>query len=87
MIFVRKDLCIGCGECVQSCPNDAISLFWGQAKIDHDKCDSCLICREVCPQGAIVEGAPILKEELVTTVTGLRERTDNLLERIERLRR
>jgi len=88
-LYVRKDICTGCGECVQNCPNDAISLFRGQARIDNDRCDSCLVCRDVCPQGAIVEAVPVSavsREELVATVSGLRQRADDLLARIDRLR-
>jgi hypothetical protein len=41
----------------------------------------------VCPQGAIVEMLLISNEELMATVSGLRQRTDDLLERIETLKR
>lgn len=87
MLKVREDLCLGCGLCVQSCPTGAISLLWDQAKIDQDKCNLCRLCQEVCWQGAIVERVPVSREEMTATVSSLRQRTDDLLERIERLKR
>ena len=87
MLQVRKDLCIGCGLCAQSCPRRAISLPWGQAEIGQSRCNSCCVCLEVCPQGAIVEIIPVPKEKLKTTIGMLKQQTDDLLDRIERLRR
>ena len=45
--------CIGCGRCVEACPQDAITLGESGRLIDREKCDRCLICAEVCPSGAI----------------------------------
>ena len=87
MLKVREDLCLGCGLCADSCPRGAISLFWGRAEIDHNRCNSCRLCCETCPQGAIVEAIPVSKGELKAVVTSLNQKTDDLLVRIERLRR
>ena len=87
MIQVRKDLCLGCGLCVDSCPQQAISLFEGHAVIDQSRCNQCRLCFEVCPQEAIVEMVPISKRELQTTVASLRQKTKDLIEKIERLQR
>ena len=84
---VNKDLCVGCGLCAESCPRGAISLPWGQAEIDQNRCDCCRSCVEVCPQGAIVERIPVSEKELMATIASLRQQTDELLERIERLKR
>lgn len=86
MLQVRKDLCLGCGLCVQSCPRQAIQLIWEQAEIDQKRCIPCRLCREVCPQGAIVDIVPVTRGELQTTVADLKQKTDDLIERIERLR-
>ena len=86
MFKVRQELCSGCGNCADTCPTGAISLAWGTARIDQHRCNSCGLCEETCPQRAIVEFVPIAKTELAATVSGLRGRADDLLERIERLR-
>ena len=86
MLQVRKDLCLGCGLCAQNCPRQAISILWSQAEIDQNKCNLCRLCVEVCPQAAIVELVPISKDELQTTVTSLKQKTNDLIERIENLR-
>ena len=87
MLQVRKDLCVGCELCARSCPLGAISIVWGQAEIDHGRCDSCRLCLEICPEGAIMETVTVSKDELKETVTSLNQKTDDLLARIERLRR
>ena len=86
MLQVRKDLCLGCGLCAQSCPGQAISLLWEQAEIDPDRCIPCRLCRQVCPQGAIVEVVPVSSGELRSTVTALKQRAEDLIETIEKLR-
>jgi len=87
VLKVNRDLCVGCGLCAEICPRGAISLFWGQAEIDPRRCNSCRLCLEVCSQGAIVERIPVSEKKLRATVASLRLQTDELLERIERLKR
>ena len=87
MLRVRTDRCLGCGFCADSCPRRAISLLWGQAKIDQTQCNSCRLCLEACPQGAIMETIPVSGEEITATVAKLNRRTGDLLERIEVLKR
>ena len=86
MLQIRKDLCLGCGLCTENCPLQAISLLWSHAEIDQSRCNQCHLCVEVCPQGAIVEMVPVSKKELQTTVVSLKQKTDDLIERIERLK-
>jgi Na+-translocating ferredoxin:NAD+ oxidoreductase subunit B len=47
--------CLGLGDCVSVCPNDAISIDeeMNVAVIDPDKCTGCGICVEVCPRNII----------------------------------
>ena len=86
MLQVRKDLCLGCGLCAQNCLRQAIYFLEEQAEIDQNRCNFCRLCIEVCPQGAIVDVVPVSKDELQTTVITLKKRTEDLIERIERLR-
>ena len=87
MLQVRKYLCLGCGLCVENCPRQAIRLIWDQAEIDQSRCDQCRLCLEVCPQGAITEMVPVSSNELQTTVISLKRRTNDLIQRIENLRK
>jgi len=45
--------CIGCGTCVKTCPNNALSLENGKAVVDHKLCILCGYCNPVCPEFAI----------------------------------
>lgn len=86
ILQVRKDLCLGCGLCAESCPRQAISLQSGQAQIDQNRCNQCGLCLDVCLQGAIVELTPVSRRELQATVTGLKDRAENLIARIDKLK-
>ena len=51
---LRKEACIGCGECVAICPVEAISLNpGGIARFDLKRCIGCAECLSVCAQYAI----------------------------------
>ncbi|MCP3175712.1 MAG: indolepyruvate ferredoxin oxidoreductase subunit alpha [Desulfuromonadales bacterium] len=52
-IAVDPNLCRGTGDCVKSCPMDAITLQEGKAQIDLDRCDLDGICIAACPEHAI----------------------------------
>jgi ferredoxin len=86
MLRVRSDLCRGCGICIESCPQQAISIVSGTAYIIQNKCNQCRRCVEVCPQGAIMEMAPVSGDELQATITGLKDKTEGIITRIERLK-
>ena len=50
---VDQEKCTGCGECVASCPLEAITMQGDKAKIDPDTCGDCGACVDVCVAGAI----------------------------------
>ena len=87
MLRVRRDLCLGCGLCVESCPQQAISIVLTTAEINQSQCNQCFLCFEVCPQWAIVESIPVSEASLATTLGSLKDETDDLVVRIEKLRR
>jgi aryl-alcohol dehydrogenase-like predicted oxidoreductase len=45
--------CEGCGTCVETCPNYALTLVDGKAKVDVSQCITCGYCAPVCPLFAI----------------------------------
>lgn len=45
--------CIGCGNCVKSCPVQAIKATAEGIKIQHDCCAHCYQCAQQCPSGAM----------------------------------
>ena len=50
---VNKDECVGCGLCVDVCPNSAIKMVDGIAVVDPDTCIDCEACVTECPNSAI----------------------------------
>ncbi len=45
--------CLGYGNCVRSCPFDAIHVVNGVAVVNKEKCKSCKKCIAACPQHLI----------------------------------
>lgn len=45
--------CLGYGDCVKACPNDAICIENGIAHVDTRKCTGCGICVKTCPNHII----------------------------------
>lgn len=45
--------CIGCGDCAAVCPQDAICLKDGIARVDSRLCIACGKCVDTCPKGLI----------------------------------
>lgn len=58
---INKQLCIGCGACVQFCENDSVKLdrtigpivHTKNLEINQDECVNCYLCEENCPVEAI----------------------------------
>ena len=86
MLQIKKELCLGCGLCASNCPQQAISILSGQAEIDQNRCRECRTCVKVCPQEAIVERVPISINELQNTVASLKQKTEDFINRIEKLK-
>ena len=54
MVSVKADDCVGCGACVDVCPEAAIVVD-DIAVIDAKLCVDCGACIDECPADAIVE--------------------------------
>lgn len=48
-----EEWCIGCGNCVERCPNGALELVDNTCRTINDKCVLCGYCAPVCPEFAI----------------------------------
>jgi pyruvate formate lyase activating enzyme len=51
-VFLYKDRCTGCGQCVAACSTGASRLLEKKSTIDRDKCIGCGECVGVCPNEA-----------------------------------
>jgi len=51
--FVKVKKCVGCQECIKTCPQNAICIKNKKAYIDPAKCIGCASCIAACLQNAI----------------------------------
>ena len=65
-LFYMHSKCIGCGMCVQACPQKAIALDQERIQIDRDVCSRCFECTKACPSTALIQkGVLMTVEEVV----------------------
>ncbi|MFW9970394.1 MAG: 4Fe-4S binding protein [Candidatus Odinarchaeota archaeon] len=50
---IDRDLCAGCGVCVERCNMEAVSIIDDVSRIDLERCIGCGICIPSCPENAI----------------------------------
>lgn len=72
---VKRKRCVGCGECVDRCSQEALSLEAEKAVIDDERCIGCGECILVCPNGAIQvawnQSVPAFMENMVEYTAGV----------------
>ena len=65
-LFEKKEVCCGCGACLNICPKQAITMQEDECGfiypvIDADKCVRCVKCKTVCAfQNIEVKNSPIV---------------------------
>ncbi|HHN93169.1 MAG TPA: CoB--CoM heterodisulfide reductase iron-sulfur subunit A family protein, partial [Anaerolineae bacterium] len=68
---VNQDMCVGCGECILSCPYNAIARnAQGKAEVNPALCHGCGTCAATCPSDAIT-ALHFTDEEIVAQIDGL----------------
>ena len=56
--------CIGCGTCIETCPNQVLTAGEKGITVDRDKCLACAKCVEECPTGALeLKGKQVTPEQ------------------------
>ena len=54
-LMQKADKCLGCGACVATCPQQAVSMVPGSLpQIDRNRCNNCGLCASRCPGKALV---------------------------------
>jgi electron transfer flavoprotein alpha subunit len=54
-VKVDRDLCTGCGDCIDACPTQTLEIVGDKAEVVNEDCIDCLACIDTCPEGAIEE--------------------------------
>ncbi|NLN92390.1 MAG: 4Fe-4S binding protein [Candidatus Hydrogenedens sp.] len=52
-VNVNVDTCDGCGDCVDTCPTEAIVIENEKAVVDNDICIDCAACIDACPTDSL----------------------------------
>ncbi len=72
---VAKKKCIGCGECVAHCSQEALAVQENKALLDAAKCIGCGECILICPRSAIQirwnQAIPVFLENMVEYTEGV----------------
>lgn len=71
-IWYSENLCIGCGQCVQACPNNALHMNNNSnpyVKITRGLCKASGDCVKICPTNALqLTGSTITASEIIDTI-------------------
>ncbi|MDY6896167.1 MAG: 4Fe-4S binding protein [Thermotogota bacterium] len=68
MPWVRQEDCTGCGDCIEGCPVEAISMINEKAAIDMEECIRCAICHDICPEEAVRHDSETVPVEIEANV-------------------
>jgi NAD-dependent dihydropyrimidine dehydrogenase PreA subunit len=73
IISVDEEKCTGCGQCIPDCPEGALQIIEGKARLVSDLfCDGLGACIGTCPEGAISiierEAVPYDEKTVMATI-------------------
>jgi uncharacterized Fe-S center protein len=72
---VIEEKCVGCGDCMEHCSQNALSLKKEKASLDAKKCIGCGECIIICPNEAIQiqwnQAIPVFLENMVEYTMGV----------------
>ena len=57
--------CVGCQDCVESCPPKTIGMVNNKPVVNMDNCIRCFCCQELCPQKAVKIHRPWLLNKIM----------------------
>jgi ferredoxin len=83
IIKIDEEKCDGCGLCIPSCPEGALQIIDGKAKLVKESfCDGLGACLGECPQRALVIGEKELEEyDEEGVIARIKEESPELLEK------
>lgn len=83
IIWIEEDKCDGCGLCIPGCPEGALQVVDGKARLVRESfCDGLGACVGECPNGALrVEEREVGDYDFDGVVKHLSEKSPELLER------
>ena len=82
IIKIDEEKCDGCGLCIPSCPEGALQIIGGKAKLVKESfCDGLGACLGECPRGAlIVEEKEVEDYDEEGVIAHIKEKSPELLE-------
>jgi ferredoxin len=83
IIKIDEEKCDGCGVCIPSCPEGALQIIAGKARLVKDSfCDGLGACLRDCPQGALtIEEREVAEYDEEGVIAHIKETSPELLEK------
>jgi len=83
IIVIDEEKCDGCELCILSCPEGALQIVGGKAKVVKENfCDGLGACLGECPQGALtIEEKEVEEYDEEGVIAHLKEKSPELLEK------
>ncbi|WP_073338186.1 YjjW family glycine radical enzyme activase [Clostridium grantii] len=65
--------CVNCGECILTCPNEAISMESGKIKWEKEKCSQCDECLKTCKYNSTPKVTTMTVDEIINTIEKVKD--------------